>query len=867
MEKGKTQPLNTITSSQVNPEEATPMMRQFLEVKKQYPGILLLYRMGDFYETFFEDAIIMARALEITLTGRDASKLGRVPMAGVPVRAVDSYVQKLLEKNFKVAICEQVEDPAQAKGLVERRVTRVISSGTIADQAYLKPQENNFLGAAWFQPKRKIWGLAYCDVTTGEFFATELPDETFLSELDRVKPSELLVQGKRRKGVIVDDWVPDVPRAIEDNYACTPIQKEGFEIKRATARIQQWFNLNNLESFGLQEMPEAVSAVAAILGYLEDTYLEEARPVFGGIHVYRISDHLEMNTAARRHLELMSTVKDNRLEGSLLWVLDQTCTGMGGRMLRRWVQSPSINPSEIESRLDAVEALFEQADMRQGLRQLLPDIYDLERLGMKVQNQTAQPKDLVALCRSCRQLPEISRLLESETTFYLAQAQAVPEEVGQFVELIDRALADNPGLTLKDGNIFKNGYNEELDTFRHLLDNHETWLQDYERQERERTGIRTLKLGVNNAFGYYIEISKALSKSAPQEYQRKQTLTNAERFITPELKVQEEKVFDAQNKINDLEYQLFVELRQKLSPYGEVIKAMAHRIATLDVLQSLANVAVEQNYHRPQVDDSLELVLHEARHPVIEKMLPLGAFVSNQCQLSASPKEHRIPQLMIITGPNMAGKSTYMRQVALIVLMAQMGSFVPASYARIGLVDQLFTRIGAVDDLASGQSTFMVEMTETAQILNCATERSLVLLDEVGRGTSTYDGVSIAWSVAEYLANHNGCRTLFATHYHELNTLEQANPKIQNYRVLVSEADGEIEFLHTVAPGAAQKSYGIQVAKMAGLPPQVIQKSERLMSRMQEKEITVIEKRKQASLLEVAQQDQLNLFALHESSS
>ncbi len=837
------------------------MMRQFLEVKQAYPGVILFYRMGDFYETFLEDAVITARALEITLTSREAGKLGRIPMAGVPVKAVDGYLQRLLEKNFKVAICEQVEDPALAKGLVERRVTRVLSSGTVADQKFLKSNENNFLAAAWYSSKAHLWGFAYCDATTGEFFTTQLSEDQFTNELDRVRPSELLVPGRRQKGIVVDEWVPDVTISLQEHYSCTALRPEAFDLKRAEERIRKWFNIQSLDSFGLLDAPTAVVAVGSILGYLEQTYLEEARPTFDSLRFYQLTDRMEMNHTTRRHLEILQTVKDGKWEGSLLGVLDKTSTSMGARLLRQWLQAPSIDLNEINSRLDAVEALVLDPVLRDGLLSTLPNIYDLERLSMKVQNLSAQPRDLIALKKSCQLLPRISELLKGTETFYLNRAQAMPPELHVFTQRIEETLLETPAIGLKEGNLFKTGVDAELDRLRALVETQQSWLEDYERTERERTGLKTLKVGLNNAFGYFIEISKSLAKQAPPDYQRKQTLTNAERFTTPELKSHEEQVFEAQGKLFDIEYQLYLKLREELQAYGPLLRDVAQRIAVLDVLLSLAIVAVEQQYTRPHMDSSLELTLHEARHPVIEKILPLGAFVSNNATLSAAPKDHRIPQLMIITGPNMAGKSTYMRQVALIVLMAQMGSFVPASYARIGIVDKLFTRIGAVDDLASGQSTFMVEMTETAHILNCATQHSLVLLDEVGRGTSTYDGVSIAWSVAEHLVHHNGCRTLFATHYHELNTLEQISPKIQNYRVLVSESEGNIEFLHTVVPGAAQKSYGIQVAKMAGLPAKVIAKAERLMNRMQEKEFTVIEKQRQTSLLAAAQEDQLSLFS------
>lgn len=838
------------------------MVRQFVEVKQQYPGVILFYRMGDFYETFFEDAIITARALEITLTGRDAGKLGRIPMAGVPVKAVETYLQRLLEKNFKVAICEQMEDPAQAKGLVERRVTRVISKGTLSDSQLSNPKENNYLAALFQHPKTHTWGLAYCDVTTGEFWATQVQEtQTLLNELDRIRPGELLVLGKKHKGVVVDEWVPHVDKTLIENRLVTPLPPHAFEPPVAKIRISKWFQVQHLQSFSLENTEETVQAIGALLGYLEQTYIEDTRPAFSAIQVYHVSQQVVMTSATRRHLELTQTLRDNRIEGSLLWVLDQTQTPMGGRLLRHWIQAPTVSLPEIDSRLDSVEALVNHPDNRESLQALLPQIYDLERLAMKVQNQSASPRDLVALKRSCQILPQLAQTLQGQDAYYLSQLQHLPQGVLEVISQIETALRETPALSVKEGNLFKPGYHAELDKIIDLIENQDAWLTQYENQEREQSGIKTLKVAANSAFGYYIEISKAAAKEAPAHYHRKQTLSNAERYITPELKAHEEAVFEAQQRRENLEYQLYLALKEALVPYGEMLRTLALRVAALDVLQSFALVAVENQYCRPQVDEGLELVLHQARHPVIEKILPLGAFVSNDCHLSSGLKEYQIPQLIIITGPNMAGKSTFMRQVALCVLMAQMGSFVPASYARIGLVDQIHTRIGAVDDLSSGQSTFMVEMTETAQILHSATQRSLVLLDEVGRGTSTYDGVAIAWSVAEQLIHKNQSRTLFATHYHELNTLESISPKIQNFRVLVSETEGDIQFLHSVAPGAAQKSYGIQVAKMAGLPANVISKAEKLLSAMHEKEYTVVEQRRQKSLLKTAKDDQLTLFS------
>lgn len=853
-----------VCSAQVDPEKTTPMFRQYLAVKQDYPGVLLLYRMGDFFETFFEDAVLLAKALEVTLTGREAGQLGRIPMAGIPVKALDNYLQKLMDVGFKVALCDQVQDPAQAKGLVERRVTRVLSKGTVSEQQFLQADQPNYLASVMMDKSGQQWGLAYCDVSTGVFCAATLPFEGLLNELDRLQPAEVLVVGQRQRGEIVDEWVVHGPVELTQAYACTPLKPEAFESKRAQGRVQSWFGPHACERFGLENDSILLASIGAMLGYIEQTVLESARPVFDDIRFYTQSKVLRMNQATRTHLELLQTVRDGRKEGALLSVLDKTQTAMGARLLRAWLSAPSSDLLEIHRRLETVDQLVQTPALRQVVLEGLGAVYDLERLAMKLQNASVMPRDVVALKRSCHALSQLSNQLEAwveaKDTGVLAPLRSLPEAVTQFAQAAQQAVMDNPALTLSEGGIIQDGFNPELDQLRHIVATQDQWLADYELQERESSGLKTLKVGFNGAFGYYIEISKALAKQAPTHYHRKQTLTNAERFITPELKTFEEQVTQSKGRLHGLEYELFVGLRQTWIPWGAELKALAHAVAIVDVLTSFAQVALENGYCRPIVEDSLELVLHEARHPVIEKRLPLGAFVRNECQLSANPDDHRLPQVMIITGPNMAGKSTYMRQVALAVVMAQMGSFVPASYARIGLVDQLFTRIGAVDDLASGQSTFMVEMTETAYILHRATRHSLVLLDEVGRGTSTYDGVSIAWSVAEHLTRHNGSRTLFATHYHELNTLEQTHPKIQNFKVLVQQNDGSIAFLHTVVPGAAQQSYGIEVAKMAGLPRTVIDKAQKLLTTMHQNEFSAIDTKRKAALLQTAQSEQLSLF-------
>ncbi|MBY0450519.1 MAG: DNA mismatch repair protein MutS [Cyanobacteria bacterium] len=867
-----------LPSFEVDINLATPMMRQFLEVKRQYPGVILFYQMGDFYETFFEDALIAARALEITLTGREAGALGKVPMAGVPIRAVDGYLNKLLAKNFRVALCEQLEEEpkqgnpkAAGKSLVSRRVVRVLSRGTITEPTQLKPDENNYLAAIVLSkdPQKIPCGLAFCDITTGSFWVTELSYPQLLGELDRIKPSELLTAGiMHRPPGGVSEFIPNVPAELSQTYQCTALPDSAFEQIQAVQRLCEIFSVNNLSGFGLDNLVMATTAAGLIAYYLKQNFLDSI-PRSDRIQRYHLEETVLMSQSSRRNLELLCTAKNQQYEGSLLWVLNQTETSMGARLLRQWVSQPLRQLSEIQSRLDGVEELVNAPEVRYELSKLLPGIYDLERLSNKIVQASASPRDLLALRQSIEKLPALSTLLRGMNTFYLSRLQTFPPELFKLVALIEQSLDESPSLNIKEGGVIKNGYHQELDQLREILQTHQDWLNQYELEERERSGIKTLKISYNNAFGYFIEISRAQAKEVPADYKRKQTLTNAERYTTEPLKHQEALFLDAQARIFQLEYQLFVELRQQLQPYGKLLLDCAQRIAALDALYSLACVAVEQGYQKPVVDESLSLTIQDSRHPVVEKVLPSGRFVPNDCSLSAQYKRDKAPQLVVITGPNMAGKSTYMRQVALIVLMAQMGSFVPASYARIGLVDCLYTRVGAVDDLSSGQSTFMVEMNETAQILNGSTERSLVLLDEVGRGTSTYDGVAIAWSIAEYLVEHTGCRTLFATHYHELSALEATHPAVQNLRVCVMESTDthgapKIEFLHKVEPGAAQKSYGIQVARMAGVPNTVVLNAERILNGLQKVQeqvgkSTVLSNMKDPAVLDPADA-QLQLF-------
>ena len=864
----------------------TPMMQQFLEAKQAYPDTLLFYRMGDFYETFLEDALIAAKALEITLTGRDAGILGKIPMAGVPVRSVDHYLTRLLAQHHKIAICEQLEDPAQAKGLVKRAVVRVLTAGTVVDAQHLQPDQANYLASITQPTQAGLFGLAYCDLATGAFQTTTLGLTDLTAELARLSPSEVLVVGQKIASPIAGlpaKFTPNLPTDLTATpFNWTPLPKEAFNTAVTDPLLKQLLNVKSLEGYGLGEESLCHSACGAIAHYLRYSFLDQI-PQLDGIKLVRMTHTVAMTASARKNLELLEPAKTGDKQGCLLGILNHTVTPMGSRLLRDWVGLPLRHLPEIESRLETVETLVNRPDVRTDIRHALASVYDVERLVTKLANLTATPRDFSALRQSLEQLPALSHAVQSCDAFYLLRLQGFPPEVGQVVQLLGQAILPEPAIGLKEGGIFNSGYDAELDRLRAFQTNQADWLSAYEQQERDATGLKNLKVNYNGAFGFFIELPKVQALQAPARYTRKQTLTNAERFTTPELKAYETETLQAEGKRFELEYTLFVALRQTLLPFVLTLKEMAHRLACVDVLQSLATVANMQGYVRPKFTNDGTIRLTNARHPVVEKRLPSGRFVANSTYLQTGMTPSAVmpevaerglvgwdneargtelgrlhlvnnrheyhsneistpnrplsvisPQVQIVTGPNMAGKSTYMRQVALVVLMAQMGSFVPADEAVISPIDALYTRIGATDDLASGQSTFMVEMVEVAHILNTATANSLVLLDEVGRGTSTYDGVAIAWSVLEYLVQAVGCKTVFATHYHELTVLEGVYPQaVQNVRVVVSETQvGGVAFLHRVEAGAAQKSYGVQVAKMAGLPAVVCQQAEQQLNEM-----------------------------------
>ena len=826
--------INHINSWEVNPEDTTPVMQQYLEIKKENPDILLWYRLGDFYETFFEDALIMSKELELTLTGRDAGpKLGRVPLAGIPAKAADAYLEKLVHKNYKVAICDQLEDPKFAKGLVKRGVTRIITAGTLTESNLLNQNSNNYICAIFKNEKQDIFGFAYTDISTGDFKVTQANLNLIMAELARISPSEIVAPGLKqdiKPFQIVPDEVIDLPEEITKKYNCSKIPASVFETNFAENNLKTVFKTQSLESFGYSKYKTGFRAAGALLAYVWET-LKGNMPKFERIESYELSEYMILDSSTRKNLELVETLREKNKYGSLLWAVDRTKTNMGARLIRNWICQPLKNVNEILVRQNSVSELIEKEQIRFSLGELFERIYDIQRLSTRMSNGSAGPKDFVSLKLSLSVLPEIFEVTSGLEFDIFENIRPYNELIQDFVSMIDNTIVENPPVLLKDGGIIKERVSGELDYFRDLLSGGEEWLKNFEETEKERTGIKNLKVGYNKVFGYYIEVTNSFLNQVPDSYVRKQTLTGAERFITDELKKHEDDVLSAKFKSAELEYKLFNDFREYSKEYVSKIREIAECIANADVLNSLAEIAVENNYCKPEIDDSDDLFVKNGRHPVLEKILPLGEYVSNDLELKSNSVD--TTQFMILTGPNMAGKSTYMRQNALIVILAQIGSWVPADYAKIGVVDKIFTRVGASDDLTLGQSTFMVEMIETSFILNSATSKSFILLDEIGRGTSTYDGVAIAWSVAEYIATKIKARCIFATHYHELNVMTKTYPQIKNYRITIAEQNGEIEFLRKIVPGGASKSYGIQVAKMAGLPAAVIKRSEDLMLKMQ----------------------------------
>ena len=826
--------INHINSWEVKPEDTTPVMQQYLKIKSENPGILLWYRLGDFYETFFEDALVMSKELELTLTGRDAGpKLGRVPLAGIPAKAADGYLEKLVQKNYKVAICDQLEDPKFAKGLVKRGVTRVITAGTLTETNLLNQNSNNYICAIYKDEKQDIYGFSYTDISTGEFKTTQANLNLILAELARLNPSEIVAPGLKqdiKPFQIVPDEVINLPDEITKRYNCSKIPASVFETNFAENNLKTIFKTQSLESFGYSKYKTGYRAAGALLAYVWET-LKGNMPKFERIEAYELSEYMILDSATRKNLELVETLREKNKYGSLLWAVDRTKTNMGARLIKNWICQPLKSVSDIMKRQNSVSELIEKSDIRYALSEHLEKIYDIQRLSTRMSNGSASPKDFVCLKLSLSILPQILEDTQGLEYDIFSSIRDYNEQIQDFVSMIENTIVETPPILLKDGGIIKERVSGELDYFRDLLTGGEEWLKSFEEQEKERTGIKNLKIGYNKVFGYFIEVTNSFLNLVPNSYVRKQTLTGAERFITDELKKHEDDVLSAKFKSTELEYKLFTDLREYSKEYVSIIREIADVIAKADVLNSLAEIAVENNYCKPEIDESDDLFIKNGRHPVLEKILPLGEYVSNDLELKSNSTD--ATQFMILTGPNMAGKSTYMRQNALILILAQIGSWVPADFAKIGVADKIFTRVGASDDLTLGQSTFMVEMIETSYILNSATSKSFILLDEIGRGTSTYDGVAIAWSVAEYIATKIKSRCIFATHYHELNVMTKTYPQIKNYRITIAEQNGEIEFLRKIVQGGASKSYGIQVAKMAGLPNAVIKRSEDLMLKMQ----------------------------------
>ena len=805
------------------------MMQQYMETKKEYKDCILFYRLGDFYEMFFDDALTASRELEITLTGKNCGLEERAPMCGIPYHAVDGYLNKLVSKGYKVAICEQVEDPKQAKGIVKREVVRIVTPGTNLNTQALDETKNNYLMCIVYIADR--YGLSVADVTTGDYLVTEIDSSTKLrDEIYKFMPSEIICnEAFYMSGMDLDD--------MKNRLGITIYSLDAwyFDDVICERTLKEHFHVSSLEGLGLKDYDCGVIASGALLQYLLETQKNDLTHL-SRLTGYVTGKYMLLDSSTRRNLELCETLREKQKRGSLLWVLDKTRTAMGGRTLRKYVEQPLIDAESIEERLNSVEELKNNAICREEIREYLGAIYDLERLMSRVTYQSANPRDLIALKSSLAMLPPIHCILADMSTKGLCDIREQMDTLEDLCSLITEAIQEEPPLAMKEGGIIREGYSEEVDRLRNAKSDGKTWLAELEAKEREKTGIRTLKVKFNKVFGYYLEVTNSFKNQVPEYYTRRQTLANAERYTIPELKELEDTILGAEDKLYALEYQLYCEVRDKIAAEVVRIQKTAKAVAKLDVFASLAVVAERNNYVRPKINEKGVIDIKNGRHPVVEKMIPNDMFIANDTYLD--DKKNRIA---IITGPNMAGKSTYMRQSALIVLMAQIGSFVPAKSANIGLVDRIFTRVGASDDLASGQSTFMVEMTEVANILRNATSKSLLILDEIGRGTSTFDGLSIAWAVVEHISNGKllGAKTLFATHYHELTELEGKISNVNNYCIAVKENGDDIVFLRKIVKGGADKSYGIQVAKLAGVPDSVIARAKEIAEELSDSDIAL----------------------------
>ena len=813
--------------------EYSPMMQHYLATKEKYKDCILFYRLGDFYEMFFDDAINVSRELELTLTGKDCGQEERAPMCGIPYHAAESYIAKLVQNGHKVAICEQLEDPKLAKGIVKRDVIRVVTPGTVTETNLLEEKRNNYIMSIF--KKGIFFGIAVCDISTGDFYSAEIKEENnferLLDEISRYSPSEIIANE------MLYNCREEISK-IKERFNVYISTEEESNFSENTENIYMQYALLDDKGNIVKNLENRLFSVAAINGlikYIEDTQKTKLEHI-NKITMYTITKYMSLDINARRNLELTEKLRDKSKKGTLLWVLDKTATSMGGRLLRRWLSDPLIDVTEINNRLEAVKEFKDDLMLRGELSASLKGVYDIERLAGKISYGNANARDLNSLKSSASKLPEIKKLIANTKSNMLRKLYDELDPLEDIFALINKAIVEEPPILITEGGIIKMGYDSEIDELKKAMIDGKTWLVQLEAKEKEETGIKGLKVGYNKVFGYYLEVTKSNLSMVPDRYIRKQTLTGGERYITEELKELENKVLGAEEKVVALEYKKFTEIREKIKTQIQRLQKAAIVVSKLDVLCSFAQVAEDLNYCMPQVDNSGIIDIKDGRHPVIEKMLPSGSFVSNDTYLDKNNN-----RLSIITGPNMAGKSTYMRQVALLTLMAQIGSFVPASSAHIGVVDKIFTRVGASDDLSMGQSTFMVEMMEVSNILKEATANSLVVLDEIGRGTSTYDGLSIAWAVAEYIADKEKCgaKTLFATHYHELTQLEDTLEGVKNYSIAVKEKGEDIIFLRKIVSGGTDESYGVHVAKLAGVPKVVTQRANEILKKIERKNVLV----------------------------
>ena len=834
----------------------SPMMQEYCKTKETYKDCILFYRLGDFYEMFFDDALLVSKELELTLTGKDCGLEERAPMCGIPFHAAETYIKRLIERGHKVAICEQVEDPKKAKGLVKREVIRVVTPGTTLDATSLDESKNNYLMS--IVSMEDHFGCAIADITTGDCFLTEVDKpQKLLDEINKFVPAEIICNDAFFMSGIDTDDLKDRLR-----ICIFPLDNWYFDDGLCQRTLKEHFHVNTLEGLGIQDYDSGVIAAGALFQYLNETQ-KTALSHMASIRPYSADKFMLIDSSSRRNLELVETLREKQKRGSLLWVLDKTRTAMGARTLRGYVEQPLIDAAEIRERLTAVEELTQKPMLRDEIREYLNPIYDLERLISRISYQSANPRDMVAFASSLAMIPFIRQILGEFKAPILQKIYEDMDPLEDVTDLIRRAIVDEPPLAQKDGGIIREGYHADVDKYRRSRTDGKKWLAELEAREKERTGIKSLKIKYSRVFGYSLEVTNSFKDQVPDNYVRKQTLTNAERYITQELKELEDLILGAEDRLYALEYELFADVRDKVGQEVLRIQKTAKAVAALDVFASLALVAEKNNFVRPKINETGVLDIKGGRHPVVEQMIENDMFISNDTYLDNQKK-----RVSIITGPNMAGKSTYMRQTALIVLMAQIGSFVPAEKANIGIVDRIFTRVGASDDLASGQSTFMVEMTEVANILRNATSKSLLILDEIGRGTSTFDGLAIAWAVIEHISNTRlcGAKTLFATHYHELTELEGKIPGVNNYCIAVKEKGDDIVFLRKIVKGGADKSYGIQVAKLAGVPDSVINRAKELVEELSDADITAAvkdltaPKKKQKIVYDQVDMAQMSLF-------